>query len=167
MLKEFNTCFSFLSDIVTQSENPNMLPLVPLGEILTLRNTPPGKKKLGNTIIHMSDFSIKYVVASLARLGIRQWAPDLNEASDTLYNEAFRISAIQTFHQIAICGAYEYININLMYLENIKLLNNVYNHFARWYMAQQFKKDAKEAGKHVKDQERKAVLQYRLRVSKD
>ncbi|MBW0567755.1 hypothetical protein O181_107470 [Austropuccinia psidii MF-1] len=125
MLKEFNTRFSFLSDIVTQSENHNTLPLVPLGEILTLTNTPLGKKKHGNAIIHKSDFSIKYVVASLARLGICRWAPDLNEASDTLYNEACRISAIQTFHQIDISGAYEYMNISLMYLENIQLLNNV------------------------------------------
>ncbi|MBW0510577.1 hypothetical protein O181_050292 [Austropuccinia psidii MF-1] len=125
-----------MSDIVTQSENPNTLPLVPLEEILTLRNTPPGKKKIGKTIIHMSDFSMKYVVASLARLGILQWAPYLNEASDTLYNEACRISAIQTFCQIAISGAYEYMNINLMYLENIQLLTNVYNHFVHWYVAQ-------------------------------
>ncbi|MBW0488114.1 hypothetical protein O181_027829 [Austropuccinia psidii MF-1] len=73
---------------MTQSENPNTLPLVPLEEILTLRNTPPGKKKIGNAIIHMTDFSIKYVVASLERLGICHWAPDLNEASNTLYNKA-------------------------------------------------------------------------------
>ncbi|MBW0544027.1 hypothetical protein O181_083742 [Austropuccinia psidii MF-1] len=158
MLKEFNTRFSFLSDIVTQSENHNTLPLVPLEEILTLRNTPPRKKKIGNSIIHMSDFSIKYVVASLARLGICQWAPDLNEESDTLYNEAFRISAIQTFRQIAISGAYKNIDINLMYLENIQLLTNVYNHFVHWYMAQKSKKEAKEAGKPVKDQEIKSVL---------
>ncbi|MBW0514326.1 hypothetical protein O181_054041 [Austropuccinia psidii MF-1] len=164
MLKEFNTRFSFLSDIMTQSENPNTLPLVPLEEILTLRNTPPGKKKIGNAIIHMTDFLIKYVVTSLARLGIRRWAPDLNEASDTLYNEACRVSALQTFRQIAISGAYEYMNINLVYLENIQLLTNVYNHFVHWYMAQRFKKEAKEAGKHAKDQERRAVLRYRLRL---
>ncbi|MBW0566804.1 hypothetical protein O181_106519 [Austropuccinia psidii MF-1] len=108
MLKEFNTCFSFLSDIVTQSANPNMLPLVPLGEILTLRNTPPGEKKIGKAIVHISNFSIKYVVASLAGLGIHQWAPDLNEASDTLYKEACRISSIQKFCQIAISGAYHH-----------------------------------------------------------
>ncbi|MBW0506432.1 hypothetical protein O181_046147 [Austropuccinia psidii MF-1] len=157
MLREFNTCFS-LSDIVTQSENPNMLPLVPLEEILTLRNTPPGKKKIGKAIIQMTDFSIKYVVASLERLGICCWAPDLNEARDTLYKKACRVSALQTFRQIAISGAYDYMNINLVYLENIQLLTNVYNHFVHWYMAQQFKKDAKEAGKHAKDQERRAVF---------
>ncbi|MBW0522694.1 hypothetical protein O181_062409 [Austropuccinia psidii MF-1] len=88
MLKESNTCFSFLSYITTQSENSNTLPLVPLEEILTLRNTPPGKKEIGNTIIHMTDFSIKYIFASLAGLGVCCWASDLNEASNTLYNKA-------------------------------------------------------------------------------
>ncbi|MBW0568841.1 hypothetical protein O181_108556 [Austropuccinia psidii MF-1] len=165
MLKEFNTCFYFLSDIVTQSENPNTLPLVRLEEIITLRNTPLGKKKIGNAIIHMTYFLIKYVVEFLARLGICHWAPELNEASDTLYNKACRVSILQTFCQIAISAAYEYMNINLVYLENIQLLTNVYNHSVHWYMAQQLKKEAKEAGKHAKDQERRAVLQYRLRVS--
>ncbi|MBW0551369.1 hypothetical protein O181_091084 [Austropuccinia psidii MF-1] len=164
MLKEFNTCFSFLSEIMTQSENPNMLPLVPLEKILTLRNTPPGKKKIGNAIIHMTDFSIKYVVACLARLGICHWAPDLNEASNTLHNEACRVSALQKLFKIAISGAYEYMNIDLVYLENIQLLTNVYNHFVHWYMAQKCKKEAKKACKNAKDQERRAVLQYRLRI---
>ena len=131
--------------------------MVPLEEIITLRDTPPGKKKIGNTIINMTDFLIKYV-ASLARLGICPWAPDLNEASNTLYNKACRVSALQTFCQIPFSGEYEYMNIKLVYLENIQLLTNVYNHFVHWYMAQQFKKDAKEAGKHAKDQERRAVF---------
>ncbi|MBW0485335.1 hypothetical protein O181_025050 [Austropuccinia psidii MF-1] len=112
----------------------------------------------------MIDFSIKYVVASLARLGIHCWAPDPNEASNTLYNKACRVSALQKFCQIAISGAYEYMNINLVYLENIQILTDVYNHFVNWYMAQQFKKEAKEAGKNAKDKERRAVLRYRLRL---
>ncbi|MBW0471069.1 hypothetical protein O181_010784 [Austropuccinia psidii MF-1] len=164
MLKEFNCCSSFLSDIEAQSENPNTQPLVPLDQIITLQGTKPGKKKIGNAIVHMSDFAPKYIISLLARLGIRRWAPDLNNASDTLYNEACRISAIQIFRQIAISGEYKYMNVNFSLLENIQLLTKVYNHYIHWYMTQRYKKEAKESGKHLKDEGPKAVLQYRLRL---
>ncbi|MBW0580118.1 hypothetical protein O181_119833, partial [Austropuccinia psidii MF-1] len=63
-----------------------------------------------------------YVLALLAKVGIRRWAPDLNASSDTLYKEACRISAIQTFRQLAAGGAFEYMNINLRFLEDLQLL---------------------------------------------
>ncbi|MBW0486619.1 hypothetical protein O181_026334 [Austropuccinia psidii MF-1] len=112
----------------------------------------------------MSDFSIKYIIALLSKLGICQWAPDLNDKSDTPYNEACRISAIQTFRQIAISGAYEHMNVNFQNLENIEFLTKVYNHYVHWYVAQKYKKEIKEPGKYAKEQERKEVLRYRLRL---
>ncbi|MBW0561557.1 hypothetical protein O181_101272 [Austropuccinia psidii MF-1] len=136
MLQEFNCHFSFLSEIVTQSENPTTQPLVPLEEVLTLRGMKPGKKQFGSCIVNMSDFAIKYIVSFLAKLGIRRWAPDLNDLVDALYNEACRISAIQTFCQISISGAYEFMNVNMIYLDEIQLLTKVYNHYAHWYMVQ-------------------------------
>ncbi|MBW0540258.1 hypothetical protein O181_079973 [Austropuccinia psidii MF-1] len=112
----------------------------------------------------MSDLSIKYIIALLSKLGICQWAPDLNDKSNTLYIEACRISTIQMFCQIAISGAYEYINLNFQYLYNIELLTKVYNPYVHWYVAQQYKKEIKEPGTYAKEKERKAVLQYRLRL---
>ncbi|MBW0476128.1 hypothetical protein O181_015843 [Austropuccinia psidii MF-1] len=164
MLKEFNCRFSFLKEITAHSENTNIPPLVPLEEILTLRNMKPGKKKFGTSIIHMSDFSIKFIISLLAKLGIRRWAPDLEDASDTLYNEACRISAIQTFRQISIGGAYEFMNVNFTYLQDLQLLTKVYNHYVHWYMAQRYKKEAKESGKYAKDEERRAILRGRLKL---
>ncbi|MBW0473735.1 hypothetical protein O181_013450 [Austropuccinia psidii MF-1] len=164
MLKEFNTRFSFLPEIEAHVQNLTLPPLVPLSEILTLRNMEPGMKKLGSSIIHMSDFAIKYIISVLANLGIRRWAPDLNNMSDTLYNEACRISAIQTFRQISIGGAYEFMNFNISYLEDIQLLTKVYNHYVHYHMAQRYKKEAIQSGKHARDEERKAILRARLKL---
>ncbi|MBW0575582.1 hypothetical protein O181_115297 [Austropuccinia psidii MF-1] len=116
MLKEFNTCFSFPPEIEAHVQNLTLPPLVPLSEILMLRNMEPGMKKLGSSIIHMSNFAIKYIISVLANLGIRRGAPDLKDMSDTLYNKACRISVIQTFCQISIGGAYELTNVNIRYL---------------------------------------------------
>ncbi|MBW0529711.1 hypothetical protein O181_069426 [Austropuccinia psidii MF-1] len=56
------------------------------------------------------------------------------------------------------------MNVNFQYLENIELLTKVYNHYVHWYVAQRYKKEIKEPGKYAKEQERKAVLRYRLRL---
>ncbi|MBW0485090.1 hypothetical protein O181_024805 [Austropuccinia psidii MF-1] len=142
ILKEFNTCFSFLPEIEAYVENSTLPPLVPLSEILTLRNMAPGMKKLESSIIHISNFAIKYIISVLANLGICRWAPDLNNMSDTLYNKACRISVIKHFCQISIGGEYEFMNVNISYLEEIQILTKVYNHYVHCHMAQRYKKEA-------------------------
>ncbi|MBW0481477.1 hypothetical protein O181_021192 [Austropuccinia psidii MF-1] len=166
MLKEFNCHFLFLSEIVAHSENTTLPPLVPIKEIIKMKGFKPGKKKFGTCIVNMSYFAIKYIISCLVKLGIRPWAPDLNSLCDTLYNEACRVSAIQTFCQASISGAYEFLNVNLTYFEDVLLLKKVYNHYAHYYMAQRYKKEAKESGRYAKDEDRRAVLRARLRMSK-
>ncbi|MBW0543487.1 hypothetical protein O181_083202 [Austropuccinia psidii MF-1] len=106
----------------------------------------------------------QYTKALLSKLGIHQWAPNLEEASDTLYNEACQISAIQSFCKVAIGGAYEHMNINLRYLNGTKLLHDTYNYYVHYYMAQRFEKEMKEGGKHRKDQEKGAIQLSRKRL---
>ncbi|MBW0581397.1 hypothetical protein O181_121112 [Austropuccinia psidii MF-1] len=96
----------------------------------------------------------------------RPWAPDLDNPSDTLYNEACRISAIKTFRQLSAGGAYEYTNINWNFLNDIQFLEATYNHIVYWSLAQQYKKELKQSGKYKKDKERSAILQARLRLKK-
>ncbi|MBW0575638.1 hypothetical protein O181_115353 [Austropuccinia psidii MF-1] len=122
MLKEFNTRFSFNEELSNSIQSLKGIPLIPESEILTLRGEKPGKKKISNGIINLKDFYIHYVQALLANLGIRQCAPNLNDASDTLYNKACCLSEIQTFRQLASAGAYEYMNINTEFLNSLNLL---------------------------------------------
>ncbi|MBW0517937.1 hypothetical protein O181_057652 [Austropuccinia psidii MF-1] len=120
-------------------------------------------KNLIRTFPEMNKFVI-YVHASLARIGIRQWAPDLDDSSDTLYNEACRLSAIQTFRQVATIGAYQYMNINLRFLNDIGLLEAAYNHYVHWLMAQRYKKETRENAKHRKDELKKIIFKCRQRL---
>ncbi|MBW0541941.1 hypothetical protein O181_081656 [Austropuccinia psidii MF-1] len=56
------------------------------------------------------------------------------------------------------------MKVSFQHLENIELLTKAYNHYVHWYVAQRYKKEIKEPGKYAKEQERKAVLRYRLRL---
>ncbi|MBW0542174.1 hypothetical protein O181_081889 [Austropuccinia psidii MF-1] len=135
MLQEFNVRFSDVDQIKTAAKSTNLQPLIPQSEILTLRGTQSGRKKI-----------------------------DLDASVDSLYNEACRISAIQTFHQIAAAGAYKYMNINLGYLDDIQFLEAAYNHYVHYLMANRYRQETKESGKFVKDEEKKAILKARQRL---
>ncbi|MBW0496504.1 hypothetical protein O181_036219 [Austropuccinia psidii MF-1] len=97
LLKEFNTQFSFSEEISNLIQSPIAVSLIPEQDVITLQGVQPGKKKLARGIINLKDFHILYVHSLLSKLGIQRWAPDLDNPSDTLYNEACRISADQTF----------------------------------------------------------------------
>ncbi|MBW0509439.1 hypothetical protein O181_049154 [Austropuccinia psidii MF-1] len=65
--------------------------------------------------------------------------------------------------KVAIGGAYEHMNANLRYLNEIPLLHSTYNHYVHYYMTELFKKEAKEYGKHQKEQEKAAIQLSRKR----
>ncbi|MBW0567154.1 hypothetical protein O181_106869 [Austropuccinia psidii MF-1] len=146
-------------------QNPNTTPLVPENKIITLKGVKPGNKKIAHVIINLNDFFIKYVLALLAKIGICRWAPDLNDADDSLYNEACQISAIPTFCQLATGGAYKYMNVSLKLLNNLQLLEATYNRIVYFTLAKRYKQELKETGKYLKRKERQAVLRARLRVT--
>ncbi|MBW0487262.1 hypothetical protein O181_026977 [Austropuccinia psidii MF-1] len=88
------------------------------------------------------------------------------EPTDTLYNEACRISAIKTLQQVAIGGAYQYMNINLHYLNNVGLLEVTYNHFVHYLQAKIYKRELKESGSYQKELEKGTISKNRQRFCK-
>ncbi|MBW0483941.1 hypothetical protein O181_023656 [Austropuccinia psidii MF-1] len=164
LLKEFNTRFSFLDEIIQTIHNSNTTPLVPENKILTLKGVKPGKKNISHDIINLNNFFIKYILGLLAKIGIRRWAPDLNDSDASLYNEACQISAIKTFCQLASGRAYKYMNVNLKFLHNLQLLQSTYDHIVYFTLAKQHKQEMKESGKYLGDKERQAILRARLRL---
>ncbi|MBW0518775.1 hypothetical protein O181_058490 [Austropuccinia psidii MF-1] len=138
--------------------------LLPESEIITLRGSIAGRKKVGQEIINMKEFYIQYIQMLLAKLGIHHWAPDLNNARDTLYNKECRINEIQLLFQIAVAEAYEYMNINLEFLNSIHLREASYSHYVHWLMAESFIREVIETGRFEKDEESEEILQARKRI---
>ncbi|MBW0567515.1 hypothetical protein O181_107230 [Austropuccinia psidii MF-1] len=161
LLQEFYHRFSHNAELETVASNTSAASLINPQEIITLKGVHIGRKKIGHEIIDISEFFIQYTNAMLARLGIRIWCPDLNDAPDSLYNEACRISAIMTFRQIASGGAYEYMSINLAYCNDLVLLQKAYNHFVHFSMLQKYMKEEKEEGKNLRYKIIKGKVQRR------
>ncbi|MBW0586518.1 hypothetical protein O181_126233 [Austropuccinia psidii MF-1] len=164
LLQEFYQRFSHNSELESVASNASAASLINPQEIITLKGIHIGRKKIGRAIVHISEFFIQYTNAMLARLWIRIWCPDLNNAPDSLYNKACRISAIMTFRQIASGGAYEYMSVNLSYCNDLVLLQKAYNHFVHFSMLQKYMKEEKEEGKNLSDKMKGNVQRRRQRL---
>lgn len=164
-LQEFYGRFSTAEQIEHVANDTNSAAILPTSEIQTLRNAQAGRRKVGQGIVHIEESFILYARSCLARMGLRIWGPNLEEPSDSLLNTACRLSAITTFRQIAACGAYNFMNVNLKSLNNIELLGRCYNHFVHHLMMERFKKEEKEAGTYQREEEKKAIQKGRERVS--
>ncbi|KAA1102371.1 hypothetical protein PGTUg99_030731 [Puccinia graminis f. sp. tritici] len=137
--------------------------LVALDTIQTLKEARQERTKLGKHMMHISDFNIRYVHTSLSQLGLSAWIPNLDEQPDSLYNEAHKICAIRTFRQLVVGGAYKYMNINNVYVDDFDLLKQAYDHYVHYLLANVLKKEKKEQGKHNNDEERKVLQTARER----
>ncbi|KAH9807674.1 hypothetical protein DFH28DRAFT_1146224 [Melampsora americana] len=154
-VREFTSAFSNSDEIQHVINSSAARELVPQHEVLTLKGIASGRRKMGRHIINIKEFFISITQSSLAKLGIRTWGPNLLEPTDSLWNEACRMSALMIFRRVAIGGAFDYMNINRTYVQNLGLLEGAYNHYVHYVMTEKYKKEVKEEGKNVKDEERK------------
>ncbi|MBW0547017.1 hypothetical protein O181_086732 [Austropuccinia psidii MF-1] len=164
LLKEFYQQLSSAEEVQNVAQNSQGVKLISEAQVQTLRDARSGKRKIGKNIINMQDFYITYVHAMLAKLGIHIWAPDLEEAPDSIYNEACCIVALMTFRQIACSGAYQYMRANLTYCSDLGLLRSAYDHYVHYVLSEKFRKETRERGWNVRDVERKVVQRARQRL---
>ncbi|MBW0527560.1 hypothetical protein O181_067275 [Austropuccinia psidii MF-1] len=107
LLKELYQRFSSAKEVQTVAQNSQSVKLIRKAQVQTLWDAHFGKSKIGKNIINMQDFYTTYIHSICEKLGICIWAPDLQEAPDSLYNETCRIAALMTFQQIACSGSYQ------------------------------------------------------------
>ncbi|MBW0496716.1 hypothetical protein O181_036431 [Austropuccinia psidii MF-1] len=155
-LKEFYQRFSNADQIETAIENDGPI-LVPIDTIETVRKAREKNIKIGKNFLYLPDFLIRYVHNALAKLGIRNRSPNLYEQPDLLYNEACQINALQTFRQLAIGGSFQFMSINITYLDDLELLTQTYDHYVHYYWYSIFHKEQKDSGSHHHTKERKAI----------
>ncbi|MBW0500598.1 hypothetical protein O181_040313 [Austropuccinia psidii MF-1] len=109
LITEFYQRFSTTNQMENVASNKQSTTLIKHDQGQTLCDACAGRIKIGNQIVNLQKFYIDYIKATLAKLGICAWAPDLEDAPNSLYNEACRISALMNLHQIAASGAYQYM----------------------------------------------------------
>lgn len=64
---------------------------------------------------------------------------------------------IKTLRQLVSGGAYKYMNVNELYVNNFDLMKRAYDHYVHYSFAKVIEKEKKEKGKHFLDEERKVL----------
>jgi hypothetical protein len=164
-LREFTSRFSNADEIKQTAENSSGAALIPVNDVVTFKDIKCGRKKVGKGLVNLEEFFIIYTQAILARLGIRVWAPDLEDRPDSLYNEACRQAALKSFRQAAAGGAYAYMNVNQKYATDLGLLIPAYNHYVHFLQTNRYNREKNQTGKFRMDEERKVIAKARERVS--
>ncbi|KAA1066294.1 hypothetical protein PGT21_027869 [Puccinia graminis f. sp. tritici] len=163
-LKEFTACFSNAEEIGKTAEDVAGAALIPVKDVVTLKDLKLGRKKVGKGLVNLEEFFVSYTQAILARLGMRVWAPDLEDLQDSLYNESCRQAALKSFRQAAVGGAYAYMNISQKYATDLTLLIPAYNHFVHFLQTSRYNREKNQAGKFRMDEERKVISKARERL---
>ncbi|KAI9606333.1 hypothetical protein KEM48_001931 [Puccinia striiformis f. sp. tritici PST-130] len=160
---EFTSRFSNADEIERTANDTSGAALIPVKEVVTFKDIKCGRKKVGKGLVNLEEFFVSYTQAILARLGIRVWAPDLEDLPDSLYNEACRQAALKSFRQASVGGAYAYMNVNLKYATDLTLLIPAYNHYVHYLQATRYNREKNQTGKFRMDEERKVISKARER----
>ncbi|KAA1127018.1 hypothetical protein PGTUg99_003187 [Puccinia graminis f. sp. tritici] len=145
-IRSFCTKFSTVDQVQRHFEDSHAAHLIARSDILTLKDARAGKIKVGQNLIHIDDGHIVYIHANLAKLGIRCWGPNLDEGPESLFNSACRIAALTGFQQIAIAGAYNFLNFDHKYKDDMLLFIRAYNHYVHHVLAQKYHAECKKPG---------------------
>ncbi|EFP91720.1 uncharacterized protein PGTG_17457 [Puccinia graminis f. sp. tritici CRL 75-36-700-3] len=163
-IKEFTARFSNADEIEKTANDPAGESLIPVKDVVTFKDLQLGRKKVGKGLVNLEEFFVSYTKAILAHLGIRRWAPDLEDLPDSLYNEACRQAALKSFRQAAVGGVYAYMNINPKYATDLGLLIPAYNHYVHFLQKNRYNREKNQSGKFRMDEERKVIAKARERL---
>ncbi|MBW0523890.1 hypothetical protein O181_063605 [Austropuccinia psidii MF-1] len=119
---------------------------------------------LGRGMQNLSQTYVDYVGGMLTRLGFRRWCPNLTRNQDDLYNVACRISAIVTFQQLAVGGAYNQYSMNFTYITKTGLLQKAYDHFVHYWIRKRWQKENRVQGSYKADKAKSASNKNRSRL---
>lgn len=157
LLKDFYLRFSSSDEVEKVVEDAASLDVIPLEAFCSMKEVRAGGGKIANSLGHIDQLYILYCQGILAKTGSRAWCPDLNDASESLYNSACRITALKTFRELCSSGAYNYMNIKGKYVNALPLFIRVYNHYVHYFMTDKFKREFKCAGKVAKENSKKLI----------
>jgi hypothetical protein len=165
LVSQFCSHFQDLDSFQRHLDDSNAAELVSRADIETMKDAWAGRIKVGKNFVHIAETHILYVHGYLAKLGIQCWGPNLEEGPESLFNSACRISALNTFRQVAGAGGYDFMNFNQAYKDDMVILIRAYNHYVHHISFNKFSAELKQPGKYKETVEAKNTSRNRSRVS--
>ena len=101
------------------------------------------RKKIANDIKLVEKFILEYIHSCIAKFGLVHWCPDFNQTAYSVYNSACCLITLNTFKQVLICYAYDYLSPVTHYAQDMIFMTKLYDHFVHYCMYQIFKMECR------------------------
>ncbi|KAJ7627222.1 hypothetical protein FB45DRAFT_1029581 [Roridomyces roridus] len=110
-----------------------------------------GRSQTACDLREVGEEHLQMTFNTIARAGLRQWAPDVLGTPDSIYNTLHMRLAISTFKAVATGFGYTHMRPNLANLNDFPLLVQLYENFVYCHMAKIARKEAKSPGRVALD----------------
>jgi len=170
VLEEFNRFFNCLEDVTATYDTTSSTSLdsthhcINIDQVKLSALPSNATARVKQQFRHMESFMLGYMQATLACYGMRQWNPNLNQPSDSLFNVACHFVVVGTFQQALITWTYAAYKVPLKYANSYDLLSKIYDHIVHFHYAARFRKELDNPGSVLTTTELQARLLRRAHV---
>lgn len=114
-------------------------------DISTLRGSD-STSNISRELARLEDSQLEQIALQLSRFGLSAWCPNYAESPYSLYNQAIRFIAIDTFKHAATAGAYVSMKPNLSYIHNIETTVEIFDNCVFEHHLTRFEKERSNPG---------------------
>ncbi|TEB22702.1 hypothetical protein FA13DRAFT_1595691, partial [Coprinellus micaceus] len=112
----------------------------------------------------MDETLILYIDTRIAMFGLSRWCPDLRQSAYSVYNQACRLIALETFRHAARSHAYAEFAPNLAYLDDMEFLIRLYDHIVHHYHFSRYTREINSPGVVQESEESNTAYRSRQRL---
>ncbi|KAK7051736.1 hypothetical protein R3P38DRAFT_2684430 [Favolaschia claudopus] len=142
-------------------------PLIKISDVklgVDMREAIRSNSKILKAFAKMEEGDLLQVKAHFAKLGVNVWAIDYTQSAHSVYNNAMRKCAIETFRFLCANKAYDFFTMDTTFLNDILLLTRMYDHFVHHHLNLQWQAEVRKPGGSEALAERNRITQARLRL---
>ncbi|KAJ7252265.1 hypothetical protein C8J57DRAFT_1722914 [Mycena rebaudengoi] len=105
---------------------------------LSVRDAVKSKSKIMRGFCQVEEGAILHVKTYFAKLGLSVWAVDYTQTPYSMYNQAMRMAAIDTFRFLMGACSYDFLHPDTRYVNDSSLMVRIYDHhihhamFKKW-----------------------------------
>ncbi|KAJ7136300.1 hypothetical protein C8R43DRAFT_955776 [Mycena crocata] len=131
---------------------------------ISAREAILSKNKIISNFYKLEESALLHLQAYLAKLGIYVWAPDFTQTPYSMYNNAMRMCAIDTFRFLVAGTHYDFLRPNTKLVKDSSLLQRMYDHLIHHWMYEKWKAEIRTPGANQTTSDRNTATQARRRV---
>ncbi|KAJ7058281.1 hypothetical protein C8F01DRAFT_1256150 [Mycena amicta] len=137
---------------------------------ISIQDAVRSTKRILKAFAQLKEGALLHMCSYLSKLGILEWAPDYEQTPYSQYNVAMRLCAIHLFRFLTSSTAYDFLAIDMRYLNDVAFITRIYDHFVHHYMYNKWTSEIRApganetaGGRNTSNVARKRLYQNRMK----